>query len=171
MLNNQARNFRMKQLKLFAIAFIIMFISTSGLCISLQQPLIYYPLDYGLTGFLQFGVLTGFLCFCLVFINLPTIRFIKHQVSQAAKEKPFYVIITIIILQFVTLGTGYVESGLTTKNADVLYYYKGVSNSLIYVITGNFTALIIALMYAKEQVIRLREMRINFEFDTDQVNP
>lgn len=157
----------MSKTKLFSRAFVIMFILTAVLCILAKQPLIFLPIQYTGIEFLKFAVLIGFLCFCLVNINLYIIRSIKRQMSSNSSESPFYILSTLIILQVVTLLTGYMESTLTTNTADAFYYYKGVGNSLIYVITGNFTAILIASFYAKEQIRLKHAANIKFDFDSN----
>ncbi len=49
----------------------------------------------------------------------------------------------------------------------MLYYYKGVTNSLIYILTGNITAIITAFLYAKEQIRLKKEAETKFEFDAE----
>ena len=157
----------MSKTKLFTLAFVIMFISTAVLCFLARQPLIFLPVYYSGIEFLKFAVLIGFLCFCLVYLNLSLIKFVKRLTSLTSGELQFYILSTLIILQIVTLLTGYIESSLTTYTADVFYYYKGVGNSLIYVMTGNLTALLIASLYAKEQIRLKRESNIKFDFDSN----
>jgi hypothetical protein len=97
-------------------------------------------------------LLIGVLTFLLVFISLPVLNSLKPIKRKLKKNEDFFVIGSFVVLQVVTILTGYIESALTRgTNADALYYYKGVSNSLIYIITGNITNLIAASLYAAAQ--------------------
>lgn len=140
----------MKKLKIFGLSFAFVFISTAILCIVFGHPFIYAPIDYGIKGFLNLGLLLGFLVFCLVFINFPILKWIKTKIFNRRNDFGFYLISTLLILQVVTLLTGYMES-LTTRGveADFLYYYKCVTNSCIYILTGNLTAIFACKLYVK----------------------
>lgn len=136
--------------KLFVIGFCIMFISTALICILTKQPLIFFPVNYGIGAFLEFALLVGILCFLLVFISLPLLRFLKNLIKANLKDEAFYLIGSITILQIATLLIGYTESAMTRgANADFFYYYKGASNSHIYIFTGNLTSAIVASLYSK----------------------
>ena len=140
----------MKKLKIFGLAFSFAFISTAALCILFGYLLIIGSIDYRFREFLSLGLLLGFLVFCLVFINFPLANWIKTQFFKNANDFIFYLIATIFILQLENLITGYLES-LATRGAeaDFLYYYKGLSNSWIYILTGNLTAFIACNLYVK----------------------
>lgn len=154
--------------KLFAIAFFTAFILTSFLCMITGQPLIFLPVDYGVTEFVKFGLLVGLLSFLLVFINLPVLGRIHQSFRINVREEGYYIIGTMIILQVVTLTTGYLESGLSLLGgADFFYYYRGAGNSHLYIIAGNFTSAIIASLYAKQQVTRKKTTDTGFDFDPD----
>lgn len=71
---------------------------------------------------------------------------------QSRQYEGFFILCIFILLQLVTLLFGYLESSLSRGvPADWFYYYKGVTNSWIYIITGNCTALIAASLYARYQ--------------------
>ena len=145
--------------KLFIIAFCITFILTALLCILSNQPLVFGSNDYSIYRFLPFSILIATLCFLLVYINLPFLRLLKKIIFKQAREEGYYIIFTFIILQCVTLFTGYTESSLSRHiEADMFYYYKGVTNSLIYILAGNLTSIITASLYAKEQVRLKKEI-------------
>jgi hypothetical protein len=137
------------KLKLFGLAFCLAFLSTASLCVATNQPLIFQPVSYSLSSFRSFSVLIGLLCFLLVFMNLSLLRFIYQLLKPGIREEAFYVIGTCLILQAATIIIGYAESALTSFESDAFYYYKGVGNSYIYLITGNLTALIIASIYGR----------------------
>ncbi|MBL7747105.1 MAG: hypothetical protein JNM19_06735 [Chitinophagaceae bacterium] len=62
-----------------------------------------------------------------------------------------------ILLQIAIIVFGYLESAFVwDASADLLYYYKGVSNSRIYIITSNCTAVIAASLYARYQYHKTR---------------
>ena len=140
----------MKKLKIFGLAFSFAFISTAALCILFGYPFIIGSIDYGFREFLSLGLLLGFLVFCLVFINFPLLTWIKTQFFKNSNNFIFYLIASIFILQLENLITGYLES-LASRGAeaDFLYYYKGNSNSWIYILTGNLTALMACKLYVK----------------------
>lgn len=145
----------MRKTDLFKITFLIAFPSIALLCMLGGQPLIFSPVSYTLFSFIKFGVLICFLCFGLVFISLPILTSIKKGPRLNKSNKFFYVTGTLVILQMLTLFLGYMESALTRHvSADALYYYKGVGNSLIYVIMGNVTAIVGSYLYAKEDGIQ-----------------
>jgi len=155
----------MNKTRLFGIAFLIAFTLTALLCILSGQPLIFLPIDYSLFGFLQFAILIGTLCFCLVFINFPILKAVLNVLKREVNEKWYYLFTTFIVLQIVTLLLGYLESSYSSYGGTPFFYYKGVGNSRIYILTGNITAITIAAIYAKEQ-IRLKELsKIAFEFE------
>ena len=158
----------MFKLKLFSIAFFLIFILTDGLCILLGHPLIFMPINYGVGGFIEFGLLTGFLSFCLVYITLPFIRFIYRILKLKSTEIPFFIIGAFLVLQVVTLLTGYLESKYSIPQGDPFYYYKGIGNSLIYVLTGNLTAILSALLYAREQMRIKKISEPHFDFESDK---
>lgn len=142
----------MKKLKLLFLAFGIAFSATAILCVGSGNPLIYYPIDYGIGGFFRFAILILFLSFGLVYINLSVLKWLKGMIKLKANSSIYYITSTILILQIVTMTTGYLES-LTTRGiqADIFYYYKCVSNSCLYILTGNFTAIVVAYLYGKEE--------------------
>jgi hypothetical protein len=140
----------MKKLKIFRLSFSFAFISTAAICILFGHPFIFGPIAYGFKDFFLLGLLLGFLVFCLVFINFPLLNWIKFQFFNNSNDFVFYVIASIFILQLENLMAGYLESLLTRGvEADSLYYYKGVSNSWIYILTGNLTAFITCKLYVK----------------------
>jgi hypothetical protein len=118
----------------------------------MELPLIFYPIDYRLAEFLKFFLLIGFFSFLLVYITLPVLNSLKPIKQKLKRYEGFFIIGSFIALQAVTMLTGYIESSLIRGvNADTLYYYKGVSNSLIYIVTGNITSLLAASLYAAAQ--------------------
>lgn len=140
----------MKLTKIFGLSFTFMFISTALLCIIYGLPLTLGRVDYSLFGFIRLGLLVAFLSFCLVFINLSVLKWIKPKILIRSNDIIYYMTSTVIILQVVTLITGYLESMITRGvEADFLYYYKCVTNSCIYILTGNITAIIASRLYAK----------------------
>lgn len=142
----------MNKLKLLLLAFVIAFSTTAGLCFANGFPLIYYPINYGIGGIFRFGLLILFLSFGLVYINLSTLKWLKEILKLKLNAIFYYVFLSIIILQIVTLATGFLESlAARGVKADILYYYKCVSNSCLYIITGNLTVIIVAYLFAKEE--------------------
>ncbi len=156
----------MTKTKLFSISFVIAFLSTALLCILLGYPLIFSPVSYKITDFFIFGILIGVLCFGLVFMNLSILTYLKKLLKVKTSSKVFYIVGTLLILQVLTLILGYIESDIYSKqNADPFYYYKGVGNSLVYVLTGNMTAIIIATLFATEQIGQQKSSLPKFDFD------
>lgn len=140
----------MKRHKLFFISFIIVFISTSVLCIIFEQPLIYAPVKYSVENLLHLALLLGFLVFSLVYISYPILHWLKKRLRFRVNKFSFYLTTTLIILQLVTMTMGYLESySRRGIDADFLYYYKCVTNSCIYIFTGNLTAIVATILYAK----------------------
>jgi len=140
----------MNKIKIFFISLIIVFISTSILCIIFEQPLIYAPINYGISNLLRLALLLSILVFGLVYINYPILFWIKKKTKLMVNDLSFYLVITLFILQIVTMVTGYLESfSRRGIDADFLYYYKCVTNSCIYIFTGNLTTIIATILYAK----------------------
>ncbi|MCG8578805.1 MAG: hypothetical protein MI866_02745, partial [Bacteroidales bacterium] len=139
----------MKKLKIFGLSFAFVYILTAILCLIFGQPLIYSPI-YGIREFLNLALLLGILVFLLVYINFPVLKWIKTISFKNSNGFIYYSVATLLILQIVTLLTGYMES-LTTRGveADFLYYYKCVTNSCIYILTGNITAILASRLYVK----------------------
>ena len=156
----------MKKTKLFALAFLVSFVSTSVLCIGGGHPLIFLPVSYKLMDFFIFGILIGILCFGLVFITMPFVKTIRRWTKLKIAFQSYYIISTMLILQVLTLVVGYLES-YTTPGVEttIFYYYYGVGNSLIYIFTGNITAILISYIYARNQERLEREMQIKFDFE------
>ena len=159
----------MSRLRLFIISFIITFFTVATLCFLTHQPLIFLPVNYSIGAFIEYAILVMILCFCLVFINLPLVKFLS-SLFRKTNNIIFYLITTFFVLQIVSIMVGYFESGLTTKTADPFYYYKGVGNSLIYILVGNLTAVVTCIFYVKDQIVRTREKEINFDFDSKSSN-
>lgn len=146
----------MYKIKLFGISFCTIYILTAWLCYGGGYPLMVLW-DYSFSGFVDFGILIGYLCFCLVFVNLPFLTFIKKAWKIKWEENGYYLLGTFIILQVATLSIGYFAF------SDWLYGYKGAGNGHIYVFTVNTTALIIAFLYAKKQkALAKRRSEIQF---------
>jgi len=142
----------MKNRKLFMLAFVLAFASTSILCIACGHPLIFLPVSYKLIDFFVFGILIGSLCFGLVFINMPFVKFFLWLTKLKISLHAYYIISTLLILQILTLALGYLESYFTRgMQPTPFYYYGGVGNSLIYILTGNLTAIIVSYLYAQRQ--------------------
>lgn len=140
------------KVRIFFISFSFMLVSTAIFCLIMKQPLIFYPVDYRLSEFLKLFFLIGLFSFLLVYITLPVLNSLKSTKRKLKRNEGFFIIGSFIILQAVTILTGYIESSLTMGvSANILYYYKGVSNSLIYIITGNTTSLLAASLYAATQ--------------------
>lgn len=159
----------MRKTKLFSISFCIAFSLTALLCIIGGYPLIFLPVDYGVMAFIQFGLLIACLSFCLVFINLTFLRFVKNVFKIKLDYIKYYVLGTFIVLQIATILIGYAESGLASHHASWFYYYKGVGNSLLYIVTGNLTAFIVASLFAKQELKLKEEEKMKFEFETNHV--
>jgi hypothetical protein len=156
----------MSKLKLFITAFTFAFISTAFLCIIAGYPLIFPPVAYNFINFILFAILIAALCFGLVYINFAFLKFIKRGLIPTCSNTAYYIIGSIVALQVLTLLLGYTESSYGSKTeATVFYYYKGVGNSLIYVLTGNLTAIIVAKLYADEQDMQERMNNTDFEFE------
>lgn len=139
----------MKKLKLFGLSFAVVYLLTATLCLIFNQPLIYSPI-YGIIEFINLAVLLGILIFLMVYINFPVLKWIKTRVFKNSNNFIYYSVATLLILQIVTLLTGYMESSATRGvEADFLYYYKCVTNSCIYIFTGNITAILACRLYIK----------------------
>ena len=143
----------MKKSKLLLITFTFAYLSTAILCIASGHPFIFAPINYGPSGLISLAMLIGFLVFCLVFITLPLLKWIRSLIFKKSNALVFYLISTLAVLQFVTMTTGYFES-LTTRGveADFLYYYKCVTNSCIYILTGNLTVVLACVLSLKDNV-------------------
>ncbi len=140
------------QRRIFLVSFLIMFVCTLLLCISTEKPLIFNPPDYSLQEIAVFALFISFWCFLLVYISLPFINSFRPAKLRSHHYEAFYLLSTFIFLQIVTIVLGYLESAFVwSATADLLYYYRGVSNSRIYIITGNITAVIAASLYARHQ--------------------
>lgn len=140
----------MKKLNLLFLAFVIAFSTTAILCITNEYPLIFYPINYGIGGFIRFSILILFLSFGLVYVNLPVLKWLKPAIYINSNSIIYFITTTILILQIVTMTIGYLESLITRGiEADAFYYYKCVSNSCLYILTGNMTAIIVAYIYGK----------------------
>jgi hypothetical protein len=141
----------MRKLKIFGLSFGFVFVLTAILCMISGLPFIYAPVDYGLTGFFKLALLLGFLVFCLVYVNFPVLKWIKDKAFKSANDFIFHLTATLLILQVVTLITGYMES-LTTRGVepDFFYYYKCVTNSCIYILTGNLTVLLGCRLFTRK---------------------
>jgi hypothetical protein len=157
---------QMSKTKLFSISFCIAFSLTALLCIIGGYPLIFLPVNYSIMAFIQFGLLIACLSFCLVFINLTFLRFVKKAFKIKLDYTKYYLLSTFIVLQIVTILIGYAESSLTLHHASWFYYYKGVGNSLLYIVTGNLTAFIVAALFAKEEVKLKEQEKMKFDFET-----
>jgi hypothetical protein len=156
----------MSRLKIFVSSYVLAFASTAVLCILSGQPLIFLPVSYGMTDFLAFGILILILTCCLNFICLPFLEFIRKIFRIGIREDLYFVTGTLIILQIVTLLVGYLESGITRHIiATPFYYYQGVGNSLVYVITGNMTAIMAASLYGKQKRLLAEAEARKFEFE------
>lgn len=132
-----------------------MFVFTATICVLTKQPLVFSPINYSLVAFLRFALLIVVLCFLLVFICLPFLNSLKPNIKAEGRNESFFLFGTIIILQLVTMITGYAESSFSRGvRSDLFYYYKGVGNSFIYILTGNLTSMMTASLYAKEQTKR-----------------
>ena len=154
------------KLKLFGTAFSLAFISTALLCMLSGQPLIFLPVSYNAGAFILFGILIGALTTGLVYICLPLLNLLKTLLNIKTPEKIYYTTGTIIILQLLTLVLGYLESDVTAHSfADPFYYYKGIGNSHIYLLTGNITAIITARIYAGAQIMKKKKAERQFEFE------
>lgn len=142
----------MNQVKLVLLAFGIAFIKTAALCVVTGNPLIYYPIDYGMGGVFRFGLLMLSLCFRLVYINLSVLKWVKKILKNSFSPTFYFPIVTLLLVQLVTMVTGYFET-LTTRGVepDILYYYRCVSSSCLYILSGNLTALLTSYLYGKEE--------------------
>lgn len=140
----------MKKLKIFALSFAFVYILTALLCIIFGHPLIYSPVDYSFQGFKSLALLLGILVFCLVYINFPVLNKIKARFFKRANNFVFFLIGSLLVLQAVTMLTGYAESfSARGVEADILYFYKCVGNSCIYILTGNITVVIACWLVVK----------------------
>lgn len=138
--------------KIFLISFSIMFLLTAVLCILFDQPFFLNPVKYNLSSFIELIVAVGILCFLLAFACLPLLNLLKPTRPRFGRYELFFLFSTLLLLQIVTLVLGYFESSFNkTGFADWFYYYKGVTNSWIYIVTGNITTVIAASMYATYQ--------------------
>lgn len=140
--------------KLFGLSFLIISIPTALLCKVCGYPLIATSAPYSLFDFTMFGLLLVVMSYSLVYIVLPVLAHLKNDLQFTHSDKAFYSIYTLLCLHFFILVGGYLESGMyIPEGADFLYYYKGAGNSLIYVLTGTVTSLIIATLYATKHSV------------------
>lgn len=160
----------MTKLRFFLICFGVAFITTTAICIATDQPLIFQPVSYAIKDFMFLAILIGILCIGLVFVALPVLNRIRRYFTSLKEGFAFYIIGIFIILQLITLVAGYLESKFTLHNqADWLYYYKGAGNSLVYIFTGNCTAILAAMLYAQED--QKRKIEPTFDFDEESSVP
>ncbi|MDJ1481105.1 hypothetical protein QNI16_11470 [Cytophagaceae bacterium YF14B1] len=144
----------MTSFKLVVLSFLITSISTGLLCLAYEYPLIATSSPYSLFDFTMFGLLLAVMSYSLVYIVLPVLSHLKNDLQFTHSDKAFYSIYTLLCLHFFILVGGYLESGMYIREgADFLYYYKGAGNSLIYVLTGTVTSLIIAALYATKHSV------------------
>lgn len=137
----------MNNIKLLSLAFIFAFSSSSLLSYTFGYPLIFHPINYGLSGFIEFGILILFLCLGLVFVSIPvsTRTILRLNLSNNYIS---IALINLLHLQLVIIFLGFFESYFTRGvTADLFYYYKCVTNSCIYVLTGNVTTIITTYLY------------------------
>ena len=72
-------------------------------------------------------------------------------------NKTLLIIETILVLQIVTMIIAYFETSFSKTGGDFLYYYKGIGNSLVYILTGNLTSVIFASIYSDKLLKMERE--------------
>ncbi len=137
------------QLFLFSILFNISLIST--LCYSQGLPLIFPPIDYGPKASLHFVILIVTLSFLFVYIQIPWLKWFWSLFIIKKNPKWYYLIGNLLFLQLLTMIYGYFES-----SGDFFFLYKCVSNSCIYILSGNLSVVLISILYAKEEYRKMR---------------
>lgn len=153
----------MFRLQLFFLTAVLNFSIISFLCLFFDLPLIYYPIDYGLKGFQNFGILIASLSFLFIYVQIPWLRWFWNLFTIKKNPKWYYVIFNLLILQFITIIFGLMESYEPgSKELDFFYLYKGVSNSCIYILSGNISLVIISILFAKEEYRKMQKKKPRF---------
>jgi hypothetical protein len=134
-----------KNLKIFAVSFVIIYAMISGLCFLKKQPLV-FAYGYGFSQFFTLFILLGLLSFCLVFV-MDNLERILQKIPSTMFSSPFsiytYFIIASAFGLFVfTLFSGFAESGLP------FFYYGCVTNSCIYLSSGYIVTFVVAVYFA-----------------------
>lgn len=146
--------------RIFRISFVIMFLLTAFLCIVSKQPLFLSPIKYSFFSFIELAIVICIFCFLLAYITLPLLNIFKPSKPKSGRFELYFLFTTLPILQAVTLFFGYLESSLgTSTGGDLFFYYRGVTNSWIYIISGNITASIAASLYANYQLKKKKETK------------
>ena len=140
----------MKNLRILSISFAFVYLSTALLCMLFQQPFLLGAPVYPFSAFVDLAVVLGFLVVCMLFINFPLLKWIKAKLFRKAKDRIYYLIGSLVVLQIATMLGGALESlSWRASTPDFFYYYRGITNSTIFLITGNATALIGSLLYTQ----------------------
>jgi hypothetical protein len=141
----------MRKLKnyLFWMTFCITSLCIGVLCVVYEQPLFLGEAVYNVTTFLNFIVFTAFISMSLVYMCLPVLYRMNEKIRFMKSTTVFVLIGSILILQVVTMLTGYLDSAIfSTNGASLFYYYGCVTNSCIYIAVGNGVTVLAALRYA-----------------------
>ena len=117
-----------------------------------DYPLIYDPIDYGPGEFLLLALLIFAPSAGLIYINFPVLTWTIKILKLRSNLSLYYILMTLMILNVATILTGYLESFITAGvEADPFYYYECVSNSCVYLLTGNVSTLVVALLFVMEE--------------------
>ena len=69
-----------------------------------------------------------------------------------------------ISINLAILITGYIESSLMlSQRATLLYYYKGVGNSNIYLISAHITTIVVVFFYLKFSALTQAQKELEYE--------
>ena len=135
--------------KIFVMAFVVVYVMISGLCVLTGQPLIFAD-GYDLPRFLSLLVLLGVLTFCLALvIRALEIIYQKHLVITLDSPRSVYsyfIVTSVIVLFLFSLVAGHVESGR------YFFYYGCVTNSCIYLFSGYTVTILTSALFAHRYV-------------------
>lgn len=137
--------------KIFLICFVVVYIMIASLSMINRQPLVFVP-GYSLGQFIVLFFLLGFLSFGLVFLmeNLEKLldKYLTVIASSTLMIYAYFLITSILGLFVFTLFSGFAESGRP------FFYYRCVTNSCIYLLSGYTVTIIAAIYFARHFVVK-----------------
>jgi len=143
---------KMSNFKLLLLSFSITFFGTALLSLAFFQPLIFYPIDYGLMQFSRLALLLAMLSLALVYFTFPILQVIARIFKIKSRLPLYYLAMSLVVLQLVTLVLGYIESSITRGvTPDFWYYYSCVSNSCFYLLAGNSATIVTSYLYGLKE--------------------
>ena len=101
--------------RIFLISLGVMFVFTLLLCIITKQPLLFKETSYNLNSIVGFLLSLSFWCFLLVYVSLPFVNLFKPEKLKSHQYEAFFMLAIFVLLQFVTLLFGYLESSFTNR--------------------------------------------------------